>query len=117
MQDDTKEVLRLRVARVQDSYGHHSLIFRVLWVVAGATVVLAGLAMTVIPGPAVIVLPVGLAMLAAEFTWARRLLDVGIDRGVDVKRRMAAAPPAAKLLTTLAVLSFVGAVAAFVLLR
>lgn len=117
MPDDTKEVLRLRVARVQDSYGHHSLIFRVLWVVAGATVVLAGLAMTVVPGPAVIVLPVGLAMLAAEFTWARRLLDVGIDRGVDVKRRVEAAHPAAKVLTALAVLSLAGAVAAFMLLR
>jgi Putative transmembrane protein (PGPGW) len=117
MKDDTKEVLRVRVARVQDSYGTHGPIFRVLWVVAGITVVLAGLAMTVIPGPAVVVLPVGLAMLAAEFTWARRLLDVGIDRGVDAKRRVQRAAPAAKLLTVLAVLSLAAAVVAFLLLR
>ena len=117
MNDDTKEVLRIRVARVQKSYQGHNPVFRVLWVVAGATIVLAGLAMTVFPGPAVVVLPVGLAMLAAEFAWARRLLDVGIDRGVDVKRRMQAAPPAAKLLTSLAGLCLMAAVIVLVVLR
>ena len=116
MEDDTKEVLRHRVAQVQRAYGNHNIVFRVVWVVAGATVVLAGLALTVIPGPAVIVLPVGMAMLAAEFTWARRLLEVGIDRGVDAKRFVQRSP-AARLLSTLAVLCLIGAVAAFVLLR
>lgn len=117
MKDDTKEVLRTRVAEVQRSYGRHGLIYRVLWVVAGATIAIVGLAMTVFPGPAVVVLPLGMAMLAAEFTWARRLLDVGIDRGVDAKRRVQAAGPAARLLTTLATLSLAGAVVAFVVLR
>ena len=116
MEDDTKEVLRHRVAQVQRAYGNHNIVFRVVWVVAGATVVLAGLALTVIPGPAVVVLPVGMAMLAAEFTWARRLLEVGIDRGVDAKRFVQRSP-AARLLSTLAVLCLIGAVAAFVLLR
>ena len=41
---------------------------------------LAGLAMTVLPGPAIVVLPAGMAMLAAEFAWASRVLDVGIER-------------------------------------
>lgn len=116
MEDDTKEVLRHRVAQVQRAYGHHNLVFRVVWVVAGATIVLAGLAMTVVPGPAIIVLPVGMAMLAAEFTWARRLLDVGIDRGVDAKRFVQSSR-AARLLTTLAVLCLAGAVAAYLVLR
>lgn len=42
--------------------------------VTGATVVLAGVAMLVLPGPAFIVIPAGLAILATEFVWARRLL-------------------------------------------
>lgn len=117
MKDDTKEVLRLRVARVQRAYRHRSLVFRAVWIVAGATVVLIGLAMTVLPGPAIVVLPVGMAMLAAQFAWARRLLDVGIDRGVDVKRRMQARPAAARLLTTMAVLCLAGAVGAYLFLR
>lgn len=116
MEDDTKEVLRLRVDRVQRAYGNHNLVFRILWVVAGATIVVAGLAMTFFPGPAIIVLPVGMAMLAAEFTWARRLLDVGIDRGVDAKRFMQKSP-AVRLLTVLTVLCMAGAVAAYLLLR
>jgi hypothetical protein len=117
VKDDTKEVLRMRVAQVQRAYRHNSILFRILWVVAGATVVLVGLAMTVLPGPAIVVLPVGMAMLAAEFLWARRLLDVGIDRGVDAKRRVQAAGPAARLLTSLAGLCLVGAVVAFLVLR
>ena len=40
----------------------------------GATVVLVGIAMMVTPGPAVVVIPLGLAILATEFVWARRLL-------------------------------------------
>jgi hypothetical protein len=38
----------------------------------GSTVVLFGIALIVLPGPAVIVIPLGLAILASEFAWARR---------------------------------------------
>ena len=117
MDPDTKEILRVRVARVQDRYQGHSLVFRVLWVVVGATVLIAGLVMTVLPGPAIVVVPVGMAMLAAEFAWARKLLALGIDRGVDAKRRMQRAHPATKLLGLLAVLCLAGAVAAVFVLR
>jgi tellurite resistance protein TerC len=48
---------------------------RAIKIVVGFTVLLAGLAMTVLPGPAVIVIPAGLAILATEFLWARRLLE------------------------------------------
>jgi hypothetical protein len=40
----------------------------------GGTVVLLGVAMIVLPGPAFIVIPLGLAILATEFLWARRWL-------------------------------------------
>lgn len=46
----------------------------------GTTVVLIGVVMTVTPGPAVVVIPVGLAILALEFAWARRLLRNVRDR-------------------------------------
>ena len=42
--------------------------------VVGITVLVLGIAMIVLPGPAVIVIPVGLGILATEFIWARRLL-------------------------------------------
>jgi uncharacterized protein (TIGR02611 family) len=47
---------------------------RLLIAVMGFTVLLIGIAMIVLPGPAFIVIPVGLGILATEFIWARRLL-------------------------------------------
>lgn len=44
---------------------------RVVIGVVGATVLLIGLVMIVTPGPAIVVVPVGLAILSIEFTWAR----------------------------------------------
>jgi putative transmembrane protein PGPGW len=43
--------------------------------VIGFTVLLIGVAMVVLPGPAFLVIPLGLAILATEFVWARRLLE------------------------------------------
>jgi hypothetical protein len=45
--------------------------------VIGSTVVLFGLALIILPGPAVVVVPLGLAILATEFAWARRLIRRG----------------------------------------
>ncbi len=42
--------------------------------VVGGSVVLVGIAMLVLPGPAILVIPLGLAILATEFFWARRWL-------------------------------------------
>jgi uncharacterized protein (TIGR02611 family) len=47
---------------------------RVIVSVIGATVLLIGVALLVLPGPAFIVIPIGLAILATEYAWARRWL-------------------------------------------
>jgi tellurite resistance protein TerC len=47
---------------------------RVIVSVVGATILLIGIALLVLPGPAFIVIPVGLAILATEYAWARRWL-------------------------------------------
>jgi tellurite resistance protein TerC len=47
---------------------------RVVVTTVGATVLLLGFAMIVLPGPAVVVIPFGLAILATEYVWARRWL-------------------------------------------
>ncbi len=47
---------------------------RLVVAVVGFTVVLLGLALIVLPAPAVAVIPIGLVLLATEFVWARRLL-------------------------------------------
>ena len=50
------------------------IVRRVIVSVVGATVLLIGVALLVLPGPAFIVIPIGLAILATEYAWARRWL-------------------------------------------
>lgn len=47
---------------------------RLVIAVLGGTIVLLGVIMLVTPGPAMVVIPLGLAVLATEFIWARHLL-------------------------------------------
>ena len=47
---------------------------KVVVAVIGATVLALGVALIVLPGPAVVVIPLGLALLGTEFLWARKLL-------------------------------------------
>jgi uncharacterized protein (TIGR02611 family) len=47
---------------------------RIVVGVVGATVLVIGVIMLVTPGPALVVIPVGLAILSIEFTWARAWL-------------------------------------------
>lgn len=57
--------------------------------VVGGTVLALGIALVVLPGPAVVVIPLGLAILATEFLWARRMLDRvkrGAGRALRVRR-------------------------------
>jgi hypothetical protein len=39
----------------------------------GGTILLIGVALIVLPGPAFLVIPIGLAILATEFAWAKRM--------------------------------------------
>ena len=57
-------------------------IYRIAVLTAGVVVLLAGLAMTVLPGPAVVVIPIGLSLLALEFVWAETLLEK-VAKGAD----------------------------------
>jgi hypothetical protein len=47
---------------------------RVIIFVFGISVLVVGIVMIVAPGPAVVVIPLGLAILATEFVWAQRVL-------------------------------------------
>lgn len=47
---------------------------RMIVATVGLTVLGIGIAMIVLPGPAIVVIPIGLGILATEFVWARNLL-------------------------------------------
>ena len=57
---------------------------RVIVSVVGGTVLLIGIALLVLPGPAFIVIPIGLAILATEYAWARRWLRKARDYAANI---------------------------------
>ena len=59
-------------ARTSFYSGGAKSIRRVIVMIVGGAVLLAGIALLVLPGPAFVVIPAGLAILATEFNWARR---------------------------------------------
>ncbi len=75
---------------------------RLLYIVAGFTILLAGIVMLLAPGPAFVVIPVGLAVLSLEFAWAERLLDTAIEKGEAAKRKAASTTMRERVLTLIA---------------
>jgi tellurite resistance protein TerC len=61
-------------------------VWRLIILVVGGTVLLLGLVMVVTPGPAFVVVPIGLAILAVEFAWARRLLHRVRERAARIRQ-------------------------------
>jgi tellurite resistance protein TerC len=57
---------------------------RIVISVVGGTVLLIGIAMLVLPGPGLIVIPLGLAILGAEYAWARHWLGKVKERTAQV---------------------------------
>lgn len=48
---------------------------RIIISIIGFTILFIGIMLLVLPGPAFIVIPIGLAVLATEFAWAKKILD------------------------------------------
>jgi tellurite resistance protein TerC len=47
---------------------------RIVVGVIGGTILLIGILMIILPGPAMIFIPIGLSILGTEYLWAKRLL-------------------------------------------
>ena len=78
MKPGLPEDLSSLVARLGDRRSRHrqrGVLLRVLFAAAGTGVLFAGIVMLVLPGPGLLVIGVGLAMLALEFAWAEHLLS------------------------------------------
>jgi uncharacterized protein (TIGR02611 family) len=71
------------IERLREQRNRHlerNRVFRVGFALLGFTIVLIGLAMLVLPGPGLLVMAVGFAMLALEFAWAERVLESTLER-------------------------------------
>ena len=98
---EPKLVQKLRAR--QEQHKQRGLIYRSAFIVAGLVILAAGIAMLALPGPAFIVIPIGLAILALEFAWAESLLEHALVKGEDAKRKAAEATPAQKALSAVAI--------------
>lgn len=63
------------MARKLDMRELYKRVRRLVIAVLGFTILLIGVAMIVTPGPSLLVIVLGLAILATEFIWAQRLLN------------------------------------------
>jgi uncharacterized protein (TIGR02611 family) len=72
---------------------------RWLFVAAGFTILLAGLAMLVLPGPALAVIPIGLFVLALEFQWAETWLERSIHQADRAKQKAAQTSTLTRVIT------------------
>lgn len=54
-------------------------------IVGGFTLLLLGIAMIFSPGPGLLIMLVGLGILAAEFVWAKRLLNHLKEQGEKLR--------------------------------
>jgi len=95
-----------------------SLTSKIVITVVGTLVFLGGLVMLVTPGPAFVLIPLGLAILATEWDWADRLLQVAKKKAMEAKERAESMDPKVRrrrlLLTGLAFILVVGGAATYV---
>ena len=113
-EDVPKLVRRLRERR--DEHRRHGRIYRGAFIAAGFTLLLGGIVMLVLPGPAFVVIPIGLAILALEFTWAERLLDRSLEKADEAKRRAAETSGTQRILAAVATAAAAGAFVAAALM-
>jgi uncharacterized protein (TIGR02611 family) len=97
----------------RDAHLQRSRVIRVLYALVGFTVLLGGLAMLVLPGPAFLVIPIGLAILALEFTWAEAMLERALEQGEKARQKASDTTPLQRALTAVAVALGAAAVAAW----
>ncbi|HEX4638939.1 MAG TPA: PGPGW domain-containing protein [Chthoniobacterales bacterium] len=69
-----------RARKIREALGLNLLpkfLRRIVVGIIGGTIVLFGIALIFLPGPGSLVIPIGLVVLASEFTWARWILRRG----------------------------------------
>lgn len=95
-----------------------SLTTKIVVALVGTLVTAVGVVMIVTPGPAFVLIPLGLAILSTEFEFARRWLRWARAKAEEAKRKSEEMDPAVRrrrlVLTGVAVLLVVGLVIAYV---
>ena len=110
-QQDSKWAQKLQERR--ESYQQRGTVYKAVYLTAGVTITLAGIAMLLLPGPALVVIPIGLAMLAVQFAWAENMLEKAL---VQAEKAQTQAKEASRTQKILGGAAIVLGIAAFIVL-
>jgi uncharacterized protein (TIGR02611 family) len=86
-----------------------SRVYRIGFVVVGAAILIGGVVMLVTPGPAFVLIPIGLAMLSLEFVWAERLLEKSLEQAQIAQAKAAQTTRTQRILVGIATALAIGA--------
>jgi uncharacterized protein (TIGR02611 family) len=111
---EPKLVRKLRARQAE--HKRRGRLYRAAFVVLGVAILAVGVAMLALPGPAFVVIPIGLAILSLEFEWAERLLEKALIKGEEARRKAADASPVQKALSAAAAACAVAAAIAAAIL-
>jgi uncharacterized protein (TIGR02611 family) len=93
----------------RETHRERSRLFRIGFGIVGMLVLLGGLVMLVTPGPAFVLIPIGLAMLSLEFVWAERLLEKSLEQAQIAQEKAAQTTRTQRILGAIAGLLAVAA--------
>jgi uncharacterized protein (TIGR02611 family) len=96
----------------REDHLERGIFYRILFGVAGGIVLLAGVIMLVTPGPAFVLIPIGLAMLSMEFAWAAIALEKALEQAQIAQEKAARTSTRQRLLVIAAGVLGVAAVVA-----
>ena len=96
----------------RETHRERSRLFRIGFGLVGLVVLIGGVIMLVTPGPAFVLIPIGLAMLSLEFVWAERLLEKSLEQAQIAQEKAAQTTRTQRILGAVAGLL---ALAAFIL--
>lgn len=85
--DSPKPRMVQRLEAQRERHRQRGFLVRMLYTIVGFAILIAGLLMLVLPGPALIVIPIGLALLSLEFVWAEGLLERALVHAEKAKRK------------------------------
>jgi uncharacterized protein (TIGR02611 family) len=102
-----------RLEAQRERHRDRAMVVRALYALVGLTLLLGGIAMLVLPGPAFVVIPIALALLSLEFTWAERLLDRSLEEAAKAQEKAAQTTTTQRVLTGVACALAAGAFGAW----
>lgn len=105
-----------RLEAQRERHRQRHVVVRIMYIAVGFTLLLGGVGMLVLPGPAFLVIPIGLAILSLEFVWAEGLLERALEKGEIARQKAAETTRTQRVFTVVAGLLAAAALAAWALL-